>query len=241
MDARTPSTSTAGHAPDQSPIDHDELRAILSNLSHELSRPLVSLRAGFDLLLTNAAWSISPEQRGHVQTMVAMCDNLLHLTQSYLDYAGLVRGSRPVCYGSYTISALIGEIDRQFAPVAIERRIAWSCSRAGADSLVATDPARCQQIFGNLVANALKYTPDGGRVRVVGCHEQSHWSVTVSDTGLGIPADAWRRSSSHSTASRVTCIPGRRGMGLAWPSVASSSISWGGRSRSGRRGSRGRR
>jgi len=183
-------TSPAQPDPDRPPIDHVELRAILSNLSHELGRQLVSLRAGFDLLLGDAGCACSPEQRGHLQTMAASCDNLLHLSRSYLDYAGLVRGARPVQYGLFTIAALIGEIDRQFASAAAARGIAWSCSREGADSLVTTDAARCQQIFGNLAANALKYTPEGGQVCVVGRHEGEQWSVTVTDTGPGIPDDA---------------------------------------------------
>src|SRR4051794_4157353 len=136
MDERTPSASTARPNPDRPAIDHVELRAILSNLSHELSRQLVSLRAGFDLLLGNAAWAASPEQRGHIETMSSSCDQLLPLTRSYLDYAGLVRGARPVHYGSFTISAMIGEIDRQYAPAAAARRIAWSCGREGADAVV---------------------------------------------------------------------------------------------------------
>jgi len=183
-------TSPAQTNPDRPPVDHVELRAILSNLSHELGRQLVSLRAGFDLLLGGATCACSPEQRGHLQTMAASCDNLLQLTRSYLDYAGLVRGARPVQYGSFTISALIGEIDRQFNSVAASRGISWSCTREGADALVTMDAAHCQQIFGNLAANALKYTPEGGQVRVVGRHEGEDWSVTITDTGPGIPADA---------------------------------------------------
>ncbi len=46
-------------------IDQGELRSILSNLSHELCRPLVSLRAGFDLLLGESPSTITPDQRGH--------------------------------------------------------------------------------------------------------------------------------------------------------------------------------
>ena len=187
MDDRTSSAPTD---PDRSPIDHGELRTVLSNLSHELGRQLVSLRAGFDLLLGDETWATSPERRGHLQTMATSCDHLLHLTRSYLDYAGLVRGGRPVQYGSFTIAALIGEIDRQFSPAAAARRIAWSCLREGPDALVTTDAARCQQILGNLAANALKYTPEGGRVRVVGRHEGADWTVTVTDTGPGIPADS---------------------------------------------------
>jgi len=70
--------------------DPGELRSLLTSLSHELCRPLVSLRAGFDLLLGDACASVTVEQRGHLLTMVSLCDDLLRLTRGYLDYAGLV-------------------------------------------------------------------------------------------------------------------------------------------------------
>ena len=57
--------------------------------------------------------------------MVSLCDDLLRLTRSYLDYAGIVQGSRPLCLGSFTIGALIDEIDRQFAPIASARQLDW--------------------------------------------------------------------------------------------------------------------
>jgi signal transduction histidine kinase len=192
MDARNDSTTVVmpNLSPSRSPIAQGELRSILSNLSHELCRPLISLRAGFDLLLGDALCPISPDQRGHVRTMVVLCDDLLRLTQSYLDYAGLVQGVRPLCLGVYTIGALIREIDRQFAPEASSRRIFWECSWEGIETTVTTDASRCQQVFGNLVANALKYTPEGGVVKVQGRCEGDHWQVIVSDTGPGIPAES---------------------------------------------------
>src|SRR3954453_20275340 len=146
MDARTdssPSTPAQG-TPAGPLIAHAELRTILSNLSHELCRPLISLRAGFDLLLADASRPISHDQRGHVQTMVHLCDDLLRLTRSYLDYAGLVQGTRPLCYGAFTLGALVREIDRQFAPMAAARRIAWACAIDGPDATVTTDASRCQ-------------------------------------------------------------------------------------------------
>ncbi len=174
-------------------IDHRELRSILSNLSHELCRPLDSMRAGFDLLLSETPSAISHDQRGHLMTMVSLCDDLLRLTRSYLDYAGIVQGSPTLCVGSFTMAALIGEIDRQFAPVARARGIAWESGASHPEALVITDASRCQQIFGNLVSNALKYTPVGGRVRVAGSAETDSWSVIVSDSGPGIPSDSLER------------------------------------------------
>jgi signal transduction histidine kinase len=192
MDVRPNSSSASPKERDgaQLLIDPGELRSILSNLSHELCRPLVSLRAGFDLVLGEASSNMSVDQRGHLLTMVALCDDLLRLTRSYLDYAGIVQGSRPLCLGSFTLGALIGEIDRQFAPVASGREVQWESHAEPADALITTDAARCQQIFGNLVSNALKYTPVGGRVRVAGTVAADSWSVIISDSGPGIPVDA---------------------------------------------------
>jgi signal transduction histidine kinase len=190
MDARIDSPSPASQASSRSLIEHTELRSVLSNLSHELCRPLISLRAGFDLLLADSARPISSEQRGHVQTMMVLCDDLLRLTRSYLDYAGLIQGTRPLCYGAFTIGALVREIDRQFAPSSAARRIAWEAVLDGLDATVTTDASRCQQIIGNLVANALKYTPEGGRVRLSARYEGEHWTMAVSDSGPGIPSES---------------------------------------------------
>jgi signal transduction histidine kinase len=195
MEVRLKQTAPGSHGHEQARhvIDQGELRSILSNLSHELCRPLVSLRAGFDLLIGESTRMVSDDQRGHLLTMVSLCDDLLRLTRSYLDYASIVQGTRPVCLGSFTVGALINEIDRQFASVAQTQRLDWEVRADAADVVVVTDASRCQQIFGNLVFNAMKYTPVGGRVRVTGKTAADAWSVTVSDSGPGIPAEALDR------------------------------------------------
>ena len=191
MDVRT-NTIAPGHHEDGPPllIDRGELRSVLSNLSHELCRPLISLKAGFDLLLGEPAASFTPDQRSHMLTMVTLCDDLLRLTRSYLDYAGLVQGSRPMCLGSFTMGALVHEIARQYGPMAATRHLHWETRVDSPETSVVTDASRFQQILGNLVSNALKYTPVGGRVRVIGRLGADTWSVTVADSGPGIPPDA---------------------------------------------------
>lgn len=189
MDAPIDSSLVPGTDAPRALIGTQEIRSILSNLSHELCRPLVSLRMGFDLLLADSARPISAEQRDRVNTMMGLCDDLLLLTRSYLDYAGLVQGTRPLCYGTFTVGALIREIDRQFGQAAAARRIALDCRLEGADTTVTTDASRCQHIFGNLVANALKYTPEAGKVHVAGRVEGDWWTVTVGDNGPGIPVE----------------------------------------------------
>lgn len=193
MDVRTTVTATAPADDGVSNsllINRGELRSVLSNLSHELCRPLISLKAGFDLLLGEPNPSFTAAQRSHILTMVTLCDDLLGLTRSYLDYAALVQGSRPLCLGSFTIGALVHEISRQFGPTAAARQVRWETHADDPNAPVLTDASRCQQILGNLVSNALKYTPAGGLVRIAGQTDDDSWSVTVADSGPGIPPDA---------------------------------------------------
>src|SRR3982750_1501571 len=113
MDAPPELGPGTGPSPARPGIDRTELGSILSHLSHELCRPLTSLRAGFDLLLGDAAGPIRDEpQRTHLHAMVGLCDKLLGLTRAYLDFAGLVRGACPPSLGRYTLRALISEVDR---------------------------------------------------------------------------------------------------------------------------------
>jgi signal transduction histidine kinase len=171
-------------------IDQRELRSLLSNLSHELCRPLVSLRAGFDLLLEDASDPMTREQRAHLLTMVSLCDDLIRLARGYLDYAGLVESGRNPSLGTFSLGAIIREIDRQFAHRASDAGLAWEPIVSEPAVSVITDASLCQQIFGNLISNALKYTPRGGRITVLGTVEDDHWRLAVIDDGPGIPADS---------------------------------------------------
>ena len=168
---------------------------------------------------------MTQDQRGHLLTMVSLCDDLLRLTRSYLDYAAIVQGSRPLCLGSFTIGALIDELNRQFAPTASARRIKWESHVDSRESVVTTDASRCQQVFGNLVSNALKYTPAGGRVRMTGKVEADSWSVTITDSGPGIPAEAADRVFEPFFRLARDEHPASREAGWGWRSAASWSRS----------------
>jgi len=193
MDATTEPSDSTPVTSVRSAIEQEELRTILSNLSQEISRPLVSLRAGFDLILGSTSKPISSDQRGHVQAMAVLCDDLLRLTRSYMEYAGLLQGANPLSFGTFTVGALIREVDRQFSQDASARGVTWESTVEGDEASVTTDASRCQQIFGNIAANALKYTPAGGEVRLHAKHEGRTWLVTISDNGPGIPNDSLSR------------------------------------------------
>ena len=172
------------------PVD---VRSILSHLGLEFGRQLLSLRAGFDILLGEASPRISEDQRQHVHVMVNLCDDLLRLTRSYVEYAALTQGGAPISLGRFSLGGLVKEVDRVHGPTAETQNRGWSCRLEGADATVTTDASRCQRIVEILVANALKYTLAGGRVHVVAQVEGADWVVTVSDDGPGIPNEDLKR------------------------------------------------
>ncbi|WP_148596491.1 sensor histidine kinase [Aquisphaera giovannonii] len=174
-------------------IDQAELRTLLSSLSHELCRPLVSLRSGFDLLMGDSAFQAASEHRVHLVNMVALCDDMLRLARGYLDYAALINGARSASLGTFSLGALVGEIDRQFREEALGKGLQWKAVATAPQTSVVTDASLCQRIFGNLVSNAIKYTPGGGRIEVTGAQEGGDWSVVVRDDGPGIPEDSLAR------------------------------------------------
>lgn len=174
--------------PEANPIEVGELRAILSGLGDELSHPLISLRAGFDKLLSVSAQPMPEDQLGQVRLMVGLCDGLLELTRSYLDFAGMVHGATTITLETVTLGRFVDDLNQKFSDQAAALAIRWSCGLAGADAIVTTDPSVCSQVFGNLVSNALKHTPEGGEVTVtLGKEGPEGWCLSVSDSGPGIP------------------------------------------------------
>lgn len=169
-------------------IDPAELRVILASLSQELERPLLSLRAGLELVLSGPSRAVCETRREHVTTMSVLCDELLCLSQAHLDYANLARDDLGPSVGQYTLSALIQEVQRRFHEVAAQRSIRLTCHLEGDDAAIETDACRVQRILGNLVENALRYTNAGGGVEVIGGLSRDGWFVRVADDGPGIPA-----------------------------------------------------
>ncbi|HEY2154935.1 MAG TPA: HAMP domain-containing sensor histidine kinase [Isosphaeraceae bacterium] len=171
----------------------DRRRGLFSCLSRELCSPLISIRAGFDLLLAGCEGDISAAQREQMLGLKGHCDSLIGLTRSFLDYAGADRAARPPDLATFRLAALIEEADRQFSRQARARGVEWSCGVVGPDARVTTDLACLQHVIGRLVENALAYTRCGGKIGVTAMVEDAGWVVEVLDDGPGIPHDALDR------------------------------------------------
>lgn len=187
----------------------------LATLSHELRTPLTSIIGWADLLGNPKLDPVSSQRaietikrNGRVQ--VQMVDDLLDVSRIITGKLRLIL--KPVDFGSVIIAA----VDTA-RPAAKSKEIVLDLQLDSPVGLIYGDPDRLQQVAWNLISNAIKFTPKGGRVSVRLDHVESHVEFTVSDTGNGIESeflphvfDRFRQADSTSTRSY-----GGLGLGLA--------------------------
>jgi signal transduction histidine kinase len=163
-------------------------RDFVANVSHELKTPATSLK-----LLAESLVDImdeDPEQaRFFANQLRNETDRLAQLITDLLDLAKLesqeeVPNPQPVNVRSILITVLSRM--RQFAR---QKNITLSWKRQGPDELytIQGDETQLSSMFSNLVDNAIKYTPPGGKIDVIGEPTDGEIAIHVSDTGIGIP------------------------------------------------------
>jgi len=160
----------------------------LASMSHELRTPLNAIVGFSDLLAEQSAGSLNTKQQrfnAHIQQggrhLLALINDLLDLSKIEAGHLELHRVDFPVAIAAKEILATIG-------PAAAAKRIDLE-NGVGTQLVAHADRIRFKQILYNLVGNAIKFTPEGGKIRInASVHEQ--WlTVTVEDTGIGIAAD----------------------------------------------------
>lgn len=158
----------------------------VSNVTHELRTPLTSIRGFAETLLEGALEE--PETARHfVEIMKCESDHLGALIDDLLDLSRIESGKFRMRREHLLLQELIPEIIARMAPRAAQKEIQLTVDAAPDLPYVEGDSARLTQVLVNLVDNAIKYTPAGGRVAVSAVPEQRGVCLKVSDTGVGIP------------------------------------------------------
>jgi signal transduction histidine kinase len=196
-----------------------------ATLSHELRSPLTSVREAAHLLADGVAGPLAPRQARLVEIVQRSSDRLLRLVNQILDVSRLRAGLLPLARGPVDLERLVARAVEELRPQAEEARVALERERVGEHFTIAGDEERLVQVVVNLLANAVRFTPAGGRViaRVVDAGPECE--VQVEDTGLGIPAAAL----PHIFESYRQAHPGRGGTGLGLSIVRGLAQAHGGR------------
>jgi signal transduction histidine kinase len=159
-------------------------RRFVDEASHELRTPLANLRTELDLALRRSR-SVE-ELESAVRSASDETERLARLSEDLLVLARSDRGRVPVRREPTELAPLLEDALRTFGPRA--EKDAVSMEAHVPDGLRANvDPLRIRQALGNLLDNALRHTPPGGRVTVSAARENGGFSVAVRDTGEGFP------------------------------------------------------
>jgi signal transduction histidine kinase len=187
----------------------------VSLVSHELRTPLTSIR-GYLELLTDDAAELTAEQKRFLKVVDRNSQRLLELVGDLLFLAQLDGGKFAIEREAVDLARVVHESVEGCRPIAQARRIELVEESGPAPTLVG-DRARLAQVLDNLVSNAVKFTPDGGRVAVTLSSSDDRARIEVVDTGVGIAAaeqsKLFERFFRSSTAT-ASAIPGT-GLGLA--------------------------
>jgi signal transduction histidine kinase len=181
----------------------DRLKSnFLATMSHELRTPLTSVIGYAEMMSEGLAGPITHDQREYLTTILGKADQLLSLITAVLDVSSLESGQLALERATLSLADLVASELATFAPQAGRRGIAIQLD-ACPDAVVVGDRRKIRQVVSSLVSNAVKFTPDRGKVGValrrgpLVAHEPAAAAgddaaaiqLVVSDSGIGISRD----------------------------------------------------
>ncbi|HUA36626.1 MAG TPA: PAS domain S-box protein [Candidatus Binataceae bacterium] len=159
----------------------------LANMSHELRTPLNAIIGFSELIFDGKAGALSDDQREYLADILTSGRHLLALINDVLDLSKVEAGKMEFLPERVELAAVAAEVRDILRSLAGKKRIAISTEVDRAIGPVTIDPGRLKQVLYNFLSNALKFTPDGGKVtiRIMPAGE-TDFTLEVEDTGIGI-------------------------------------------------------
>jgi PAS domain S-box-containing protein len=188
----------------------------LASMSHELRTPLNAIIGFSDLLAEQIAGDLSTKQLRFVSHIQQGARHLLALINDILDLSKVEAGRLELNRENVPMTSALAEVLISIRAAAAAKGIAVHSS-IGPDVTVFADRIRFKQILVNLLGNAVKFTPEGGKIWVEAVERRGRLTVSVSDTGLGIPIEEQEVifDAFHQAGATTKGIKEGTGLGLA--------------------------
>jgi signal transduction histidine kinase len=188
----------------------------VANMSHELRTPLAAI-LGYAELMQEGFYE--PQGQKSLDALTRIRSNgkhLLGLINTVLDIAKIESGQFTLNMAEYAIESVVETVRSATESLAQNKKLVLKTDVAKSMPVGLGDEQRLTQVLLNLVGNAIKFT-DAGEVRVSAATANSHFTVTVMDTGPGIPEEHQARifEHFHQVDSSLTKAKGGTGLGLA--------------------------
>ncbi|HEY6071753.1 MAG TPA: ATP-binding protein [Chthoniobacterales bacterium] len=156
----------------------------LASLSHELRTPLMPAMIAASYLAENE--NLSAEFREEVGTILRNVQLEAQLIDDLLDVTRITRGKIEVHHEVADVHRLLRTAVQIVKGDIAKKEIEFAMDLSAADHHVWADPIRIQQVFWNLINNAVKFTPSKGRIAIRSFNEEEQFAFEISDTGIGI-------------------------------------------------------
>ena len=168
--------------------------AFIAMMSHELRTPLNGIIGFADMLTDPMFGDHTPEEtRDLASNIMASGRHLLGLINDLLDMAKIEAGKIEIRPVPTEVAALVYEVENVLSALARAKNIEMTTDVDSDMPLAMADPSRLRQVLFNLVSNAIKFTPEGGRITVDVVNLEQSVTISVSDTGPGLlPEEAER-------------------------------------------------
>jgi PAS domain S-box-containing protein len=189
-----------------------EKEIAIAKTAHELRNLLASFSVGLDMLKGPAD---HPDKR--LQLVQLMSDQLMlvhRLAEDLMDMERLHTGKLTLITQNVLVQDSLRTTIESLRHRLEAKRLTLECIEPQAPLWVEADPARLQQVFANLLENAIKYTPDDGRIWITLTAEDRDLVIHVQDTGIGIPPAMLSRIFDLFTQVQAASTPAQSGLGI---------------------------
>jgi len=159
---------------------------LITMVSHQMKSPVVAILQYFEVILAGMAGEVGKKQVHMLRRARERLRGLLNLINDWLDIARMNKGIITDSLQPLAIKNLVGKLISFFKPSAQEMQISLSLEPASENPLVQGEGETLEQVFSNLISNAVKYNRPGGTAIVTIKDEDESVVVEVRDTGIGI-------------------------------------------------------
>lgn len=196
----------------------DKLKSnFISNISHELRTPLTHIKGYQELLLAGAMGKLNPEQENTVNIIKKSSERLERLIEDLISFSLVSKGEISIKVVPTNIGDLVRNVVNHNLLRAEESKISLNANVSQNLPILKVDEQKISWVLMQLIDNALKFTPAQGTIDVDVNSKDQGILISISDTGIGIPADKLTEifEPFHQLDSNSTRRYGGTGLGLA--------------------------